>query len=68
MAALNVSPSQVRQALLANNYLAAVGQTKGALVQINLTATTDLTSLDEFKRLVIREQNGALVRLRTSPT
>ena len=42
MAALNVSPSQVRQALAANNYLAAVGQTKGQLVQINLTATTDL--------------------------
>jgi multidrug efflux pump len=63
MAALNVSPAQVRQALLANNYLSAVGQTKGALVEINLTATTDLTSLDEFKHLVIREQNGALVRL-----
>ena len=42
MAALNVSPSQVRQALAANNYLSAVGQTKGALVQLNLTATTDL--------------------------
>jgi multidrug efflux pump len=63
MAALGVSPSQVRQALAANNYLAAVGQTKGALVQINLTASTDLTSVGEFKKLVIRAQNGALVRL-----
>ncbi len=63
MAALNVSPSQVRAALAANNYLAAVGTTKGALVQINLTATTDLKSLDEFKKLVVRQQNGALVRL-----
>jgi len=63
MASLNVSPSQVRQALSANNYLAAVGQTKGALVQLNLTAATDLKSVDEFKKLVIREQNGALVRL-----
>jgi multidrug efflux pump len=63
MAALNVSPSQVRQALAANNYLAAVGTTKGALIQINLTASTDLKSLDEFKKLVIRQQNGALVRL-----
>ena len=42
MAALNVSPSQVRAALAANNYLSAVGQTKGALVQVNLTANTDL--------------------------
>ncbi len=63
MAALNVSPSQVRQALAANNYLAAVGTTKGALVQVNLTASTDLKSLDEFKRLVVRQQGGALVRL-----
>ena len=63
MAALNVSPSQVRQALAANNYLAAVGQTKGALVQVNLTASTDLTSLAEFKRLVIRQGPNTLVRL-----
>src|SRR5580693_7102438 len=63
MAALNVSPSQVRQALAANNYLAAVGQTKGALVQINLTASTDLKSLGEFKKLVIRQEGGTLVRL-----
>ena len=64
MAALNVSPSQVRQALAANNALSAVGQTKGALVQVNLTASTDLTSVEEFEQLVIREQNGALVRLK----
>jgi multidrug efflux pump len=63
MAALNVSPSQVRQALSANNYLAAVGQTKGALVQINLTASTDLKSVDEFRKLVIRREGDTLVRL-----
>ena len=63
MAALNVSPAQLRQALAANNYLAAVGQTKGSLVQVNLTANTDLRSADEFKRLVVREKDGAVVRL-----
>ena len=63
MAALNVSPAQVRQALAANNYLAAVGQTKGSLVQVNLTANTDLRSVDEFKRLIIRQSGGAVVRL-----
>ena len=63
MAALNVSPAQVRQALGANNYLSAVGQTKGAYVQLNLTASTDLKSVDDFRKLVIRQQNGALVRL-----
>jgi len=63
MAAFNVSPVQVRQALAANNFLAAVGQTKGSLVQVNLTANTDLRSVDEFKNLVIREERGAIIRL-----
>ena len=64
MAALNVSPVQVRQALASNNFLSAVGQTKGALIQVNLTANTDLRSVDEFRQLVIRRgDNGALVRL-----
>jgi multidrug efflux pump len=63
MAALNVSPAQVRQALASNNYLSAVGQTKGQLIQQNLTVTTDLHSVDEFRKLVVREQNGRLVRL-----
>ncbi len=63
MAALNISPLQVRQALAANNYLTAVGQTKGSLIQVNLTANSDLRSVEEFKRLVIREQDGTIVRL-----
>src|SRR5213592_3194108 len=63
MAALNISPAQVRQVLAANNYLAAVGQTKGALVKVNLTANTDLHTADDFKNLVVRQQNGRLIRL-----
>ncbi len=63
MAALNISPSQVRAALAANNYLSALGTTKGSLVQVNVTANTDLRSVEEFKQLVIRQQNDAIVRL-----
>jgi multidrug efflux pump len=63
MAAFNISPVQVRQALAANNFLAAVGRTKGSMIQVNLTANTDLRSVQEFKRLVVREENGAIVRL-----
>jgi multidrug efflux pump len=63
MAAFNISPLEVRRALAANNFIAAVGQTKGSLVQLNLSANTDLRSVSEFQRLVIREQDGALVRL-----
>jgi multidrug efflux pump len=63
MAAFNISPVQVRRALVANNYLAAVGRTKGALIQVNLTADTDLRSVEEFKQLVVRQQDGAIIRL-----
>ncbi len=63
MAALNVSPAQVRQALAANNYLAAAGETKGRLIRIGLTATTDLRSPDEFRKLVVSHRNGSFVRL-----
>jgi multidrug efflux pump len=63
MAALSISPAQVRQALANNNYLTAVGQTKGSLIKINLTANTDLHSVAEFKKLVVKEQGGVIVRL-----
>jgi multidrug efflux pump len=63
MAALNVSPSQVRTALAENNYLAAPGRTKGAFVQVNLTANTDLHTVEDFKNLVVREEKGTLIRL-----
>jgi multidrug efflux pump len=64
MAALDVSPAQVRAALAERNYLAAVGQSKGNLIQIDLTASTNLTNVEEFKELVLRENQGALVRLK----
>ena len=63
MAALNISPAQVRSALSRNNYLSAVGSTKGSLLQVNLTANTDLHTADDFKKLVVRQDKGTLVRL-----
>ena len=64
LAQLNLAPGDVHAALLRNNYLAAVGQTKGDQVQINLLANTDLRSVDEFADLIVTERNGAIVRLR----
>ncbi len=64
MAALNISPSQIRDVLAANNFLSAVGRTKGSLVQVNLTANTDLRSVGEFRNLVVRQSGDDLVRLR----
>jgi multidrug efflux pump len=63
MAALNITPADVRSALSRNNYLAAVGSTKGSLLQVNLTANTDLHTADQFKQLVVRQNKGTLIRL-----
>jgi multidrug efflux pump len=63
LAALNLSPGDVQAALQRNNYLAAVGQTKGNQVQINLLANTDLRSVAEFENLIVADRNGAIVRL-----
>src|SRR5213079_667862 len=63
MAALGISPSQVRDALSKNNYLAALGQTKGSMVSVNLIANTDLRTADEFRQLVVKEDKGVVVRL-----
>lgn len=63
MAALNVTPVQIRRALAANNYLAALGKTKGKYIQVNLSANTDLSSVEEFKQLILRSENGASIRL-----
>ncbi|MGA2605289.1 MAG: efflux RND transporter permease subunit [Verrucomicrobiia bacterium] len=64
LAGLNISPSEVRQALAANNYLSAVGATKGSMISVNLIANTDLRTAEEFRNLVVRQKNGAIVRLR----
>ncbi len=63
MAALNVTPVQVRAALAANNVQAAVGQTRGSYTQVNLRADTDLKSVDEFKQLIIRNSSDGIIRL-----
>jgi multidrug efflux pump len=63
LAAYNLSPSDIRERLAANNYLSAIGTTKGGLVQLNLTANTDLRSLDEFKQLPVKQSGDTIVRL-----
>src|SRR6478672_930742 len=63
MAARGVSPSDVRDALAKNNYLSALGSTKGSMVSVNLVANTDLKNSDEFKQMVVKQQNGVVVRM-----
>src|SRR2546428_9939519 len=63
MAAHGISPSALREALARNNYLSALGRTKGSMVSVNLIANTDLRTAEEFRQLVVKEQKGVVVRL-----
>jgi multidrug efflux pump len=68
LSAVGLAPGDVYAALQRNNFLAAVGQTKGNLVQVNLLTNTDLRTADEFRDLIVAERKGAIVRLRDVAT
>jgi multidrug efflux pump len=63
MASLGLSPTDVRDALARNNYLSALGRTKGSMVSVNLVANTNLQTVEEFRQLVVKEAGGVIVRL-----
>jgi multidrug efflux pump len=63
MAALGISATDVRQALSRNNFLSAVGNTKGSMISVSLIANTDLKTPEEFKKLVVREERSRIIRL-----
>ena len=63
LAGYGLSASDVATALSANDYVSAIGNTKGQMVQVTLVSTTNLHTLEEFKNLVIKQVNGSNIRL-----
>jgi multidrug efflux pump len=63
MAALGISPSELKDALGRNNYLSALGRTKGSMVSVNLVANTDLRKPEEFRQLVVKQKGNTVIRL-----
>ncbi len=63
LAAHSVTASDVFSALGNNNYLATLGTTKGQMISVDLNAGTDLHSVEDFRKLVVKQKNGAIVRL-----
>jgi len=63
LAAYGLTATDVSQALEKNDYIAGLGNTKGQMVQVNLTASTNLHSAEEFKKLVVKQSGNTLVRL-----
>jgi multidrug efflux pump len=61
--AYGLTANDVSTALAANDYISAVGNTKGQMVQVTLTSTSNMHSLQEFRDLVVKQVNGAIIRL-----
>lgn len=68
MAALGITPDQVAQVLLANNFLSGAGTTKGYWVAYNINARTDLHNAEQFGNIIVKSQNGSIVRLKDIAT
>ena len=63
LAALGLTAADVYTALEKNNYISALGTSKGQMVSVDITASTDLHSVEEFRNLVIKNKGDAIVRL-----
>jgi len=64
LAAYGLTGTDIATALTNNDYISAIGNTKGQMVQVNLTSNTSLHSVDDFKNLVIKQVNGGTIRLK----
>jgi multidrug efflux pump len=68
LAAYGLTAADVSAALVSNNYLAALGSTKGQMVTVPLTAGTELHSVEEFEQLVVKKSGDTVVRLQDVAT
>ncbi len=63
LAGFGLNAADVTNALANNDFISAVGRTDGNMFTVNLTATTDLTTVEQFRNLIIKSQNGAIIRI-----
>lgn len=68
MAARGITGEDVADALRANNVQSAPGQSKGYFTVANITADTGLQDVEQFRNMVVKATNGALIRLRDIAT
>lgn len=63
LAAYGLTPTDVWNALAANDFITTLGNTKGTMTQVTLNASTDLHTVAQFRQLVIKQLNGSIIRL-----
>src|SRR6185437_15823681 len=63
LAGYKLTPQDISNALAANDIISAAGRTDGSMFTVNLAASTNLTTPEQFKKMIIKAQNGAIIRL-----
>ena len=63
LAAYDLTATDIRNALARNSFLSALGQTKGNMIQVDLTASTSASSLDQFRQLIVKTVGNSSVHL-----
>jgi multidrug efflux pump len=64
LSAYQITATDVANALAQNDIISAIGRTNGQMFTVNLTADTGLSSVEGFKNLIVKTQNGAIIRLK----
>jgi multidrug efflux pump len=64
LAAYRLTVQDVEEALRRSNLEVPAGRIESQLREFNITASTDLQSVDQFRDMVVRQVNGVAVRLR----
>lgn len=64
MAAFDVAADDVSQALRANNLVATVGRSENPQQRVGLLTDTSLTTPEEFENLIIRQVDGAQIKIK----
>ena len=63
LSARGISAGEVAEALRSNNVQSAPGQLKNDQTSINITASTDLRGVEDFRNMVIKSPGDSIVRL-----
>lgn len=63
LASYGLTATDVWNALAANDFISPLGNTKGQMTQVTLTATTGLHNVNEFRNLIVKQENGTLIHL-----
>ncbi len=65
---LGITPSEVYEALRRNNFITTAGRSKNERTQVDLLTDSDLRTPEQFEELIVREDAGAVIRLRDVAT